>query len=298
MRPSRLAILATTTLALGLTGCVKKSTYRDAMDALARSRQQTDSTEAEMARRTAALQQQMEEARAAADATERELRARVAELQRDSTDLDQRRAEMVSRFEEARAEVDRLETLLNRRGDEYKQLQARLERLGAVEEEIRQRNRIYEEVIGKFKSLIDAGRLSVRIDRGRMVIQLPQDILFSSGSATVGQDGRQTLAEVAGVLADLPDRKFQVEGHTDNVPISTDRFPSNWELSTARALSVVRLLVAGGVNPADLSGAGYGEFQPVASNDDAAGRKRNRRIEIVMLPNLDLIAGEAVPGGS
>lgn len=298
-RPFRLLSLAASlTLVLGASACVKKSTYQDAMDALARSREQTSDTAAEMARRTAELERQMADAKAEYEATEARLQASIAQLRRDSTDLDRRRAEMVSRFEEARAEVDRLETLLDKRGDEYQRLQTRLDRLGAVEQEIRERNRIYEDVIGKFKSLIDAGRLSVRIDRGRMVIQLPQDILFASGSATVGQDGRQTLAEVAGVLADLPDRAFQVEGHTDNVPISTERFPSNWELSTARALSVVRLLVQGGVDPKNLSGAGYGEFQPVASNDDAEGRRKNRRIEIVMLPNLDIIAGEALPGGS
>jgi chemotaxis protein MotB len=98
------------------------------------------------------------------------------------------------------------------------------------------------------------------------------------------------------VLAELDDRRFQVEGHTDNVPIATERFPSNWELSSARALSVVQLLVRGGVAPESLSGAGYGEFQPVASNDDRESRRRNRRIEIVMLPNLDVIAGTQVPG--
>ncbi len=203
---------------------------------------------------------------------------------------------MTSRFEEARDEVHRLETLLDERGSEYRRLQQRLDQLAAVEREVRERNRIYQEVLGKFQSLIDAGQLSVSISRGRMVINLPQDILFQSGSATVGRDGRETIAQVAKVLADLPDRSFQVEGHTDNVPISTARFPSNWELSTARALSVVRLLVRGGVPPENLSGAGYGEYQPVASNDDAAGRRRNRRIEIVMLPNLDLIAGESIGG--
>jgi chemotaxis protein MotB len=135
----------------------------------------------------------------------------------------------------------------------------------------------------------------VAIDRGRMVIQLPQDILFQSGSATIGADGSQTLGEVAAVLADLADRTFQVEGHTDNVPISTARFPSNWELSSARALSVVRLLVQNGVPPANLSGAGYGEFQPKASNDTPDSRRLNRRIEIVMLPNLDVIAAAQVP---
>ena len=98
------------------------------------------------------------------------------------------------------------------------------------------------------------------------------------------------------VLGELDDRQFQVEGHTDDVPISTERFPSNWELSSARALSVVRLLIQAGVPPENVSGAGYGEFQPVASNEDAGGRRLNRRIEIVMLPNLDIIAGASLGG--
>ena len=87
-----------------------------------------------------------------------------------------------------------------------------------------------------------------------------------------------------------------MEGHTDDVPNSTEQFPSNWELSSARALSVVGLLIQAGVSPENLSGAGYGEFQPGATNDDAAGRRLNRRIEIVMLPNLDVIAGASLPG--
>ena len=88
----------------------------------------------------------------------------------------------------------------------------------------------------------------------------------------------------------VQDRRFQVEGHTDDRPISTAQFPSNWELSAARALSVVKLLVAQGVSPENLSGAGYGEYHPVAVNETAEGRRLNRRIEIVMLPNLDVIA--------
>ena len=104
------------------------------------------------------------------------------------------------------------------------------------------------------------------------------------------------MVEVAGVLAAFPDRQFQVEGHTDNVPISTERFPSNWELSSARALAVVRLLADSGVAPENVSGAAFGEYQPVASNDDRESRRRNRRIEIVMLPNLDVIAETQLPG--
>ena len=171
----------------------------------------------------------------------------------------------------------------------------RLEQLSALEQEVRERNRIYEEVIGRFRSLIDAGQLSVSISRGRLVINLPQDILFESGSATIGADGRRTLGEVARVLADIPNRTFQVEGHTDNVPIATARFPSNWELAAARALSVVHLLQEQGVKPENISGAAYGEYQPVSGNEEPSGRRLNRRIEIVMLPNLDVIAGAGLP---
>lgn len=200
------------------------------------------------------------------------------------------------RLTQANREIDRLEVLLSRQGGEYRQLQQRLETLSAIEREVRDRNRIYEEVIGRFRSLIDGGRLSVAIVRGRLVIQLPQDVLFESGSAMLSPDGRRTLGEVGVVLAELEGRRFQVEGHTDNVPISTARFASNWELSSARALSVVHLLVQSGVRAGNLSGAGYGEFQPVASNDDRDNRRLNRRIEIVMLPNLDVIATTQVPG--
>ncbi|HSM60160.1 MAG TPA: OmpA family protein, partial [Longimicrobiales bacterium] len=224
------------------------------------------------------------------------LRTRLEEVEAELARTERLRAQEADRFTEARAEIDRLELIANQRGEEYRRLQQRIRALGAIEREVRERNRIYEEVIGRFRSLIDGGRLSVAIVRGRMVIQLPQDILFQSGSATLAAEGRRTIAEVGTVLAELSDRSFQVEGHTDNVPIATERFPSNWELSTARALSVVKLLVDQGVAAANLSGAGYGEFQPVASNDDREGRRLNRRIEIVMLPNLDVIASMSVPG--
>ena len=130
------------------------------------------------------------------------------------------------------------------------------------------------------------------------MIQLPQDVLFPSGSANLGAEGRDVIRQVGRVLSDFPDREFQVEGHTDDVPISTERFPSNWELSSARALAVVRLLIDAGVVPENLSGAAYGEHQPVAPNDDREGRRLNRRIEIVMLPNLEVISGTELPVGS
>ena len=120
-----------------------------------------------------------------------------------------------------------------------------------------------------------------------MVIQLANDVLFDSGHIEIKPAGQQALAQVAVIFKSIGDRKFQVAGDTDNVPIHTERFASNWELSTARAVEVVRVLIAQGVRPDVLSAAGYGEFDPVASNDDSSGRARNRRIEITLQPNID-----------
>ena len=151
------------------------------------------------------------------------------------------------------------------------------------------RDAIYRRIKEELASMIDAGKLAVRIARGRLVIDLKQDILFPSGSAKLSPLGEETLADVARALSNFPDRSFQIEGHTDNVPIKTPRFPSNWDLSTARAVSVVNLFVARGMAPANVSAAGYGEHQPRADNGSPEGRALNRRIEIVMQPDLQLL---------
>jgi chemotaxis protein MotB len=268
------------------SGCVKKGTHQRTLEELAAERAESEETadrmQTELARRDARevrLREQMEDLQDEID----RLIEEVGMQERETIRREQAR-------DEARLEAQRLEALLNARGAQAQQLQSRLNQLAAVEQEIRERNQIYEEVLSRFRSLIDAGRLSVSISRGRMVINLPQDILFPSGSATLETGGQGTLREVAEVLAAIEDRRFQVEGHTDTQSISTVEFPSNWELSAARALSVVKLLVREGVDPVTLSGAGYGEFQPVATNETPEGRRLNRRIEIVMLPNLDVIA--------
>jgi len=283
---SRVGLVLASGLLFLAGGCVKKGTHERTLGDLAASRAQEKELSARM-------QTELERR----DEREVRLREQLVDLQKEIDrlieDLGISRRETIRREEgrdEARLEAQRLQILLSARGAQAQQLQARLDQLAAIEQEIRERNQIYEEVLSRFRSLIDAGRLSVSIARGRMVINLPQDILFASGSASLGTDGRGTLVEVARVLAEIEDRRFQVEGHTDDKPIATTQFPSNWELSAARALSVVKLLVAQGVPAKNLSGAGYGEFQPVAVNETVEGRRLNRRIEIVMLPNLDVIA--------
>jgi chemotaxis protein MotB len=124
------------------------------------------------------------------------------------------------------------------------------------------------------------------------MVKMTDKILFASGSATIGTDGKSALRNVGQALRNILGKTIRVEGHTDNVPTGgSSPFASNWELSAARALAVVRFLQEQGVDPTRLVASGRGEFQPIADNDTSEGRSLNRRIEIVLAP----IAG-AVPG--
>ena len=146
-------------------------------------------------------------------------------------------------------------------------------------------------LLAQLRSMIDAGKLKVKIVDGRMVLALATDVLFASGSAELSPGGLATINEVTGVLLTIPDRKFQVEGHTDNVPIHNSRFPSNWELGAGRAITIVNTMVAAGMAPTRLSAASYGEFRPIAGNDTDLGKSSNRRIEIVVVPDLSMLPG-------
>jgi chemotaxis protein MotB len=125
------------------------------------------------------------------------------------------------------------------------------------------------------------------MDKG-LVITFVADILFDSGKAKIKPEADATLAKVARVLKEnVPDLNIGIEGHTDNQPIKFSGWKSNWELSTARALSVLHYLTEReGINPERLSAIGYGEFRPVASNDTGEGRQFNRRVEIVIIPKI------------
>jgi chemotaxis protein MotB len=163
---------------------------------------------------------------------------------------------------------------------------ARLEELRRQKAAAEARVATFKNLVAKLQSMIDAGQLKVVIRNGRMIIALPNDILFDSGSTVVKADGQKALERVAQVLATVSDRNFLVAGHTDNIPIKTARYPSNWELSTERAVNVVQFLVKKGMSPKVLSAAGYSEFDPVSANDTDKNRSANRRIEIVLQPNL------------
>jgi chemotaxis protein MotB len=149
----------------------------------------------------------------------------------------------------------------------------------------------FRELTDRFKELVNAGKLTIKFQNGRMLIALSTDILFSSGSAQLSAAGKDSITEVTGVLKDMSNRNFQIEGHTDNVPIHTKQFPSNWELASARAGSVLNTMLAAGFPPEHVSTASYGSEEPVADNADPKGRSENRRIAIAIVPDLSSLPG-------
>lgn len=169
----------------------------------------------------------------------------------------------------------------------YSATQKELEQLRAQLAETHKRLVAFQAITKRFQSMISAGRIKVGIRNGQMIMQLPSGVLFPSGKDTLSKEGEATLTEVANVLKDFTDRKFLITGHTDNVPIRGGKFQDNWELSGARAVTVTRFLIINGVPPGMLGAAGYSEYDRVADNGTEPGRQENRRIEIVLLPNLE-----------
>jgi chemotaxis protein MotB len=138
-----------------------------------------------------------------------------------------------------------------------------------------------------FGDLIQSEQLKVSGNELWIEIELSSSLLFTSGDAVPNNAAFDIVEKVAKILAPF-ENPIHVEGFTDNQPIQTAQFPTNWELSTARAASIVRMLAMDGVNPSRLAAVGYGEFQPVADNDTAEGRGRNRRVVLVISRNLDV----------
>jgi chemotaxis protein MotB len=145
-------------------------------------------------------------------------------------------------------------------------------------------NDVVKRALLAFKS----DELTVEMKNGKVYVSLSDKLLFKSGSAAVEEKGQDALRKLAEVLNKNNDIDVLIEGHTDNVPIKTDRYPDNWSLSTDRALSIVRLLSDNyKVNPKRLEAAGRGEYYPKATNETAEARAKNRRTEIILSPKLD-----------
>jgi flagellar motor protein MotB len=139
----------------------------------------------------------------------------------------------------------------------------------------------------QMRAALESKDIAISELQGKLTLSILDRILFDSGQAEIKPEGQEVLRKVAAVLDQYPNRQIQVNGHTDNVPIHTSQFPTNWELSAARALAAVRFLVEqAGVDPKRLAAVANGEFQPVADNSTPEGRAKNRRIAIIVLPEV------------
>ena len=150
----------------------------------------------------------------------------------------------------------------------------------------RRMRRIARKVRRDLQPLIDKGLIKVSHNQLWVEVEINTSILYSSGSAVLEEESFPTLIKLADTLKDLPNH-VDVEGHTDNLPIKTQVYPSNWELSASRAASVVHLFTKHGVSPDRLSAIGFGEFRPVADNETVLGRRQNRRVRVVILADKD-----------
>lgn len=147
----------------------------------------------------------------------------------------------------------------------------------------------------RLKEQIKNDEVSLKMTEGGLVIVLSDSILFDSGKAELKNDALPVLDKVISIIkSEVPEKNIGISGHTDNVPITHSSWKSNWELSTARSTNVLHYLEENGVLAEKLSATGYGEYRPVASNDTASGRAKNRRVEIVILPQFaEKRAGDA-----
>ncbi|MGQ9659003.1 MAG: flagellar motor protein MotD [Thermochromatium sp.] len=156
------------------------------------------------------------------------------------------------------------------------------EQRGRILGEIREMSEELQEAMG---SLIEAGNIEVKRQPYWLEVSINSNLLFSSGSATLNPAARPTLIRIAQLIR-RRNVRIHVEGHTDNLPINNTIYPSNWELSSGRAATVVNLFAQNGVDPERMVAIGYGQFQPVASNATEAGRARNRRVSVILLPGF------------
>jgi chemotaxis protein MotB len=170
-------------------------------------------------------------------------------------------------------------------GNSILQEQANVSSGSIASADIAQMNQIRAQLEKYFQMKGLAGRVSVQMEERGLVISLQDTMLFDSGSAVLTPDARNIIAEVGKNLQSLPNF-ILVEGNTDNLPIHNAEFPSNWELSSARATNVVQDLILCGVTPERLSATGYGEYRPQVLNDSDEHRQMNRRVDIVILRTI------------
>ncbi len=290
---------------LMLSGCVMKSDYLARVADIEGLKKTGEGLEKALAE-----QQQKNE----------ELTKQKAELEKQKTDLERQKANLTVENAMIKSTLEAKKNQLSREVVDLKNKQAENSaRIRTLEDELLARNNqiagltaqmalvsqeketaiaekeralagvksTYDSLVSELKQEIKQGEVQITQLKDKLTVNMVEKILFDSGSAVIKKNGTKVLDRVAEILKGLSGQQIKVEGHTDNVPIGpglAEKFPTNWELSTARATTVVRYLQSRGVGPAALSAEGYADYRPVSPNDTDEGKAKNRRIEIVLIP--------------
>lgn len=276
-------------LAILLTGCVSSSVHQAVLKDLSETRDRLDRLKddveilkSELASREAAIE---------------DLRRQLTEFQtkgqfqsEDADRLVKRNLELAGENANLSSQNRDLSQSLQDHRQELEELHHRLaEEAKAKEEDVNRLKSTYDKLVGELQDEIKKGDITVTRVMNKLSVNLVEKILFDSGSAEIKPGGRKVLDRVGGILKSVKEKQIRIEGYTDNVPIGSrlaDQFSTNWELSSARAVTVVRYLSGPVGVPSDLlSAAGFAENHPVAANETKEGRAQNRRIEIVLLPS-------------
>lgn len=236
-----------------------------------------------------ALDAQLAAAKKTEDDLSNQLKAKadeLAALRQSNQDLQDSLAANRTQLSKKAAELIKERDELQKKLSEAEQARLQLEQ--AKEAELEKVRKSYEDMTAGLKNEIAAGQVEITQLKGKLTVNMVDQILFDSGSAEVKGAGQKVLDKVGAALNKIEGKDIRIEGHTDNKPLNAslrEKFPTNWELSTARATAVARYLIDhAAVDAKRLVAAGYGEFRPKASNDTAEGRAQNRRIEIVLVP--------------
>jgi chemotaxis protein MotB len=279
-------------LAAGLSACsVMQGTYQKKVD-------EADT----LTKRLAALQKKNDDLNAENAVLKADLAEMTLQNEKLTTDL----SYVTDQRDKAVADKEELDRILKSKSDSLSQSIFELRRkvadldaentklkaenaslVKAREEQVRKVSSTYESLLEKMKSEISQGQVTISELKGRLTVNMVDSILFDPGKAEVKKGGREILGKVISILKDVSDQSIRIEGHMDDVPISralAQRYPTNWELSAARAINVARFLQDQGIDPGNLSAVAYGEWKPVATNDTAEGKAKNRRIEINLVP--------------
>jgi chemotaxis protein MotB len=210
------------------------------------------------------------------------------ELSQANRDLEEQIKTLSTEISRGKAQAQQLTTERTKLTGQLKQIKAGANELASAREKADRTVQIQQQLIKSLKEEIAAGQVKITQLTSRTAIRLEEKLLFYSGHASIKPSGLAVLNKIGKTLEKIRDRHIQVEGHTDTVPIRwefKEKYPTNWELSTARATTIVRYLIDEvGIKPTGLSAAGYAFYRPVASNDSPEGRQENRRVEFALLP--------------